>query len=287
MTSDEHTSGRRAWFKAALVLGALSAGRLLFPSGAAERGGPHHTGPPAPRAAGAGPRQSAGRPATGGVPDGYRLRPMAGETSRSGPGASPPHPDVAFTLSAGRREVFLTFDDGPHPRHTPDILRILHRHGARATFFVIGENAVAFPGLLQVIADEGHAVGNHTWTHPQLTTLPPGAVRSELGRTSSLIEDVLGSAPDLARAPYGAWDDPSLSICNDLGMSPVGWAVDSQDWTTPGAGIIADTVLDEVRPGAIVLSHDGGGERAQTVQALEWYLPRLLDDGFRPLRIEP
>ncbi|WP_329144736.1 polysaccharide deacetylase family protein [Streptomyces sp. NBC_01456] len=287
MTSDEHTSGRRAWFKAALVLGALSAGRLLFPSGAAERGGPHRTGPPAPRAAGAGPRQSAGRPATGGVPDGYRLRPMAGETSRSGPGASPPHPDVAFTLSAGRREVFLTFDDGPHPRHTPEILRILHRHGARATFFVIGENAVAFPGLLQVIADEGHAVGNHTWTHPQLTTLPPGAVRSELGRTSSLIEDVLGSAPDLARAPYGAWDDPSLSICNDLGMSPVGWAVDSQDWTTPGAGIIADTVLDEVRPGAIVLSHDGGGERAQTVQALEWYLPRLLDDGFRPLRIEP
>lgn len=287
MTSDEHTSGRRAWFKAALVLGALSAGRLLFPSGAAERGGPHRTGPPAPRAVGTGPRQSAGRPATGGVPDGYRLRPMAGETSRSGPGASPPHPDVAFTLSAGRREVFLTFDDGPHPRHTPEILRILHRHGARATFFVIGENAVAFPGLLQVIADEGHAVGNHTWTHPQLTTLPPGAVRSELGRTSSLIEDVLGSAPDLARAPYGAWDDPSLSICNDLGMSPVGWAVDSQDWTTPGAGIIADTVLDEVRPGAIVLSHDGGGERAQTVQALEWYLPRLLDDGFRPLRIEP
>ncbi|MGW3270866.1 polysaccharide deacetylase family protein [Streptomyces kronopolitis] len=281
MTSDEHTSSRRAWCKAALVLGALSAGRLLLPSGTPKSGGPHRGGPPGPAAAGA------GRPTPAGAPDGYRLRPMAGETSRSGPGASPPHPDVAFTLSAGHREVFLTFDDGPHPRHTPEILRILHRHGARATFFVLGENAVAFPGLLQVIADEGHAVGNHTWSHPQLTTLPPGAVRSELGRTSSLIEDILGSAPDLARAPYGAWDDPSLSICNDLGMSPVGWAVDSRDWTTPGAAAIADTVLDEVRPGAIVLSHDGGGERAQTVRALEWYLPRLLDDGFRPLRIEP
>ncbi|TXC94109.1 polysaccharide deacetylase family protein [Streptomyces sp. ISID311] len=285
MTSDEHTSARRAFLRAALVIGTLAVGRVLLPSRVMESGGPHRTA--APRTAGDDPPAGAGRPATAGPLETHPLRPMAGETSRSGPGASPPHPDVAFTLSTDRREIFLTFDDGPHPRHTPDILRILHRHDARATFFVVGENAVAFPDLLRDIADEGHAVANHTWTHPQLTTLPPGAVRSELGRTSSLLEEVLGTAPDLARAPYGAWDDPSLSICNDLGMSPVGWAVDSQDWTTPGAETIADTVLAEIRPGAIILSHDGGGERRQTVQALEWYLPRLLDDGFRPIRIEP
>ncbi|WP_327705692.1 polysaccharide deacetylase family protein [Streptomyces decoyicus] len=288
MASDKHTNTRRRFLKAAVVVGMLSAGRVLFlpDSGPPETGTPPRPRPrpPQPPAAATGPA-AAGGPAD--APQSYRLRPMAGETSRSGPGASPPHPDVAFHLATNRREIFLTFDDGPHPVHTPGILRTLRRHGVRATFFVIGENAAEFPGLLYDIADEGHAVANHTWSHPQLTALPPGAVRNELGRTSSLIEDVLGAAPDMARAPYGDWDDPSLDICNDLGMSPVGWAIDSQDWTLPGAGIIAYTVLDEMHPGAIVLSHDGGGERGQTVEALEWYLPRLLDEGYRPIRIDP
>ncbi|MEU9502982.1 polysaccharide deacetylase family protein [Streptomyces sp. NPDC048196] len=269
--------------QAALAVGALSAGRFFFPPAdgtpGAAGGRPDRRRPP--------PHDAARRPDPASTSEAYRLRPMAGETSRSGPGASPPHPDVAYTLGTDRREVFLTFDDGPHPHYTPEILRILRRNGARATFFVIGENAGAFPELLQDIADDGHAVGNHTWTHPQLTQLPPGAVRSELGRTSRLIDDVLGTAPSLARAPYGAWDDPSLSICNELGMSPVGWAIDSRDWTTPGVGSIVDAVMEEMRPGAIVLSHDGGGERGQTVDALDRYLPRLMDDGYRPARIEP
>ncbi|MGW7638780.1 polysaccharide deacetylase family protein [Streptomyces decoyicus] len=291
MASDQHTNTRRRFLKAAVVVGMLSAGRVLFlpDSGPPETGTPPRPRPrpPQPPAAATGPVAAGGPGGPADAPQPYRLRPMAGETSRSGPGASPPHPDVAFRLATDRREIFLTFDDGPHPVHTPGILRILRRHEARATFFVIGENAAEFPGLLHDIADEGHAVANHTWSHPQLTTLPPGAVRDELGRTSGLIEDVLGTAPGMARAPYGDWDDPSLDICNDLGMSPVGWAVDSQDWTLPGAGVIACTVLDELRPGAIVLSHDGGGERAQTVEALEWYLPRLLDEGYRPIRIQP
>ncbi|MGW7489849.1 polysaccharide deacetylase family protein [Streptomyces sp. NPDC054786] len=291
MASDKRTNTRRRVLQAAFVVGVLSVGRGLFlpDGGAPETGGPPRARPrpPRPHTTPAGPPPGAGPAGAAQPPPPYRLRPMAGETSRSGPGASPPHPEVAYHLSTDRREIYLTFDDGPHPLYTPDILRILHRHEVRATFFVIGENAVEFPGLLYDIADEGHAVANHTWTHPQLTTLPPGAVRSELGRTSSLIEDILGTAPDLARAPYGEWDDPALSICNDLGMSPVGWAVDSQDWTVPGAGTIAYTVLEEMHPGAIVLSHDGGGERRQTVEALEWYLPRLLDEGYRPSRIEP
>ncbi|MFG2096276.1 polysaccharide deacetylase family protein [Streptomyces sp. NPDC048612] len=289
MDPDQHTRTRRMFLHAAVVLGTLSAARVLFPSGEGtpETGPPPAPTPAKPSGADGGPLMTAERPGPGSAPGPFRLRPMAGETSRSGPGASPPHPDVAFHLSTDRREVFLTFDDGPHPAHTPDILRILRRHDTRATFFVIGENAVEFPGLLHALADDGHAVANHTWSHPQLTTLPPGAVHSELGRTSALIEDVLGTAPDLARAPYGDWDDPSLSICNALGMSPVGWAVDSQDWTAPGAETIAYTVLDALHPGAIVLSHDGGGERSQTVEALDWYLPRLLDEGYRPVRIVP
>ncbi|MEU5211476.1 polysaccharide deacetylase family protein [Streptomyces sp. NPDC020742] len=285
MRWDKHTNSRRWFLRAAVALGALSAGRAVF--------GPDHGAPAAGTAQRGRGRPSGPDTAVPSHPDAmrrteaYRLRPMAGETSRSGPGASPPHPEVAHVLSTARQEIFLTFDDGPHPHYTPEILRVLRRHGARATFFVVGERALAFPRLLRDIADDGHAVGNHTWSHLQLTTLPPGAVRGELGRTSSLIDDVLGAAPDLARAPYGAWDAPSLSICNELGMSPVGWAVDSADWTTPGARNIADTVVQQIRPGAIVLSHDGGGWRGQTVEALDRYLPRLLDEGYRPNRIEP
>ncbi|GAU67207.1 hypothetical protein SSP35_04_02900 [Streptomyces sp. NBRC 110611] len=278
---DKRTTTRRRLLQAAAGVAALGAGRALF--GADDSGPGPQTGPAAP----AGPAAQA-RPRPPEPPaEAYRLRPMAGETSRSGPGAAAPHANIAYTLGADRREVFLTFDDGPHPRYTPQILRILRRHGVRATFFVIGENAVEFPGLLRAIAEDGHAVANHTWSHPQLTGLPPDAVRGELGRTSELIDDVLGAAPDLARAPYGAWDDVSLSICNELGMSPVGWATDSLDWTLPGAEYIADAVLAGIRPGAIVLAHDGGGPRRQTVEALRWYLPRLLDDGYRPVPIEP
>ncbi|MEI5132635.1 polysaccharide deacetylase family protein [Streptomyces libani] len=240
MDSDRHTRTRRKFLQAAVVVGALSAARVLFSSdGGAPETGPRPstpTRPTQPPATSAGPPLPAEYAGPASAPGPFRLRPMAGETSRSGPGASPPHPDVAFRLSTDRREIFLTFDDGPHPAHTPEILRILRRHDTRATFFVIGENALEFPDLLRALADDGHAVANHTWTHPQLTTLPPGLVRSELGRTSDLIEDVLGTAPDLARAPYGDWDETSLSICNALGMSPVGWAVDYAGLDRPRRG---------------------------------------------------
>ncbi|WP_078894785.1 polysaccharide deacetylase family protein [Streptomyces sp. CT34] len=269
---------RRLLLRTAVVIGTLATVRGLLSLGDAA---------PPP---GSGP-QTRGRPPAGAPgsapPDGYRPRPLDGETSRSGPGASPPHADVACTVPAGAGRIALTFDDGPDPRHTPEILEVLRRHGTPATFFVVGQSAVAFPDLLRSIADEGHAVGNHTWTHPQLTTLPPGRVRAELGRTGALIEEVLGTAPRLARAPYGDWDQASLDICDDLGMSAVGWSVDSRDWTRPGPESIADTVLDELRPGAIVLSHDGGGNRVETARALDRYLPRLLDGGFRPVRITP
>ncbi|WP_189303904.1 polysaccharide deacetylase family protein [Streptomyces albospinus] len=265
---------RRLLLRTAAVIGTLATARvLLSPDDDAPGPGP---GP-----------QTRARPPAAAPPDAHRLPPLAGETSRSGPGASPPHAGVAFTVPARAGRIALTFDDGPDPRYTPEILEVLRRHDTRATFFVVGECAVEFPDLLHFIAEEGHAVGNHTWTHPQLTTLPLGRVRAELGRTSALIEEVLGTAPAIARAPYGDWDQPSLDICNDLGMSPVGWSVDSRDWTCPGSETIAGTVLDELRPGAIVLSHDGGGDRVETVQALDRYLPQLLDKGFRPGRITP
>ncbi|MFJ9408023.1 polysaccharide deacetylase family protein [Streptomyces sp. NPDC101393] len=276
------------FLQAGIAVGVLAAGHVLTsldadtPDGSME----HKGAPQSPKPGAGGPPPPPGHAAQAGGPDAYRLRPMAGETSMSGPGASPRHADVAFELPTHTREIALTFDDGPDPRYTPEVLRVLRRHRVQATFFVVGECAVEFPDLLHTIAGEGHVVANHSWTHPQLTKLAPGRVRSELGRTSSLVEDTLGAAPTLARAPYGDWDQDSLRICNKLGMSPVGWSVDSQDWTCPGAERIASTIMDETAPGAIVLSHDGGGARTQTVEALEWYLPRLLDRGYTPVRIQ-
>lgn len=185
-----------------------------------------------------------------------------------------------LTLSLPGRHLALTFDDGPHPAQTPAILRILRQYRAPATFFVIGENASWNPDLIKAIAADGHLVANHSWSHPQLDKLSQTRVRRELGRTSDLLEKALGTPPRFARAPYGAWHGPSLEVCAELGMEPMGWSVDTLDWKSPGISTIRTRVLKGAHPGAIVLAHDGGGNRWQTVSALSHYLPRLLDQGY-------
>ncbi|WP_206305907.1 polysaccharide deacetylase family protein [Streptomyces sp. RFCAC02] len=184
-----------------------------------------------------------------------------------------------LTGTAGRR-LALTFDDGPHPAHTPAVLDTLRAHGVRATFFVTGENAEWQPDLLRAVAGDGHLVGNHTWSHARLGDLSRGRARDELARTGDLIEHAVGTAPRLARAPYGAWTATAVRDCRALGMEPLGWSLDTGDWTRPGTTRIVRALLDGVRPGAIVLAHDGGGDRTQTVAALAYCLPRLLDRGW-------
>lgn len=217
--------------------------------------------------------------------DSYRLRPLAGSARvpRAKRGMRRPamlRKQAHLTLAAPGRQLALTFDDGPHPAQTPAILRILRRYDAPATFFVIGENAGWNPDLVKAIAADGHLVANHSWSHPELPKLSRAKVRKELGRTCDLVEKALGAPPRFARAPYGAWHGPSLEICAELGMEPMGWSVDTLDWKSPGTATIRSRVLTGAHPGAIVLAHDGGGDRSQTVAALEYYLPRLLDQGY-------
>ncbi|TDC60129.1 polysaccharide deacetylase family protein, partial [Streptomyces hainanensis] len=211
-----------------------------------------------------------------------RLRPFTGAAAPA-PAAPRRVADVPRTLAGVGRRIALTFDDGPDPTYTPKILRVLREHHAPATFFVCGENAEWQPDLLRAIRDEGHLLANHTWSHPQLDLLSRAEVRDELGRTSDVVARAVGRAPRLARAPYGVWDEPSLRVCAELGMRPLGWSVDSDDWTRPGADRIAATLLDGAHPGAVALAHDGGGDREQTVAALRACLPRLLDRGFEPV----
>ncbi|MET9177044.1 polysaccharide deacetylase family protein [Kitasatospora aureofaciens] len=185
-----------------------------------------------------------------------------------------------YELDPAQRVVALTIDDGPDPKYTPAVLDLLQQHGIRATFFLIGENAVEHPDLVREIADRGHHIANHTWTHPDLRHMSEGAVRDELERTSDLLHRTTGRLPTWFRAPGGDWSPVSLKVAADLGLRNMGWSVDPRDWSRPGTPAIIDTILKEVRPGAIVLNHDGGGDRSQTVAALKTYLPALIDSGY-------
>jgi len=183
-------------------------------------------------------------------------------------------------VSGRGRTMVLTFDDGPDPRYTPHILDTLAEHDVRAMFFVCGEMAVDNQDLLARMSDEGHVVGNHTWSHPLLTRLSRSRIRSEMERTSDVIEDAYGERPQWFRAPYGAWNRAAFQLGAELGMDPLAWTVDTLDWTTPGTRRIVGAVENGAAPGVVVLSHDAGGDRSQSVRALRDYLPHLIDSGY-------
>ncbi|MEV0124864.1 polysaccharide deacetylase family protein [Streptomyces sp. NPDC050703] len=267
MKDDELTSGRRLVLRAAAALG------LAATAGCADR-------PAAPTPAG-GP--AAGAPAAGAHRSyGYRLQPFAGNGPPRATRALPRVREAPILRVDGRRRsMVLTFDDGPDPRYTPGILRTLRAYDVRAMFFVCGEMAAGNKDLLREMADDGHVIGNHTWTHPLLTRLDRSSTRDEIERTSDVVEDIVGAYPAWFRAPYGAWNRNAFQLGAELGMEPLAWTVDTLDWTEPGAGAIVRRVRAGAAPGVVVLSHDAGGDRTGTVEALRDYLPELLGSGYR------
>ena len=177
--------------------------------------------------------------------------------------------------------VYLTFDDGPHPVYTPQILEILARHNARATFFVLGSLAEKYPVLIERIVAEGHTVANHTWIHEDLSALPKELFDQTVGRT----QEILGEhATPCLRPPYGSTDAFTRDWAASHGLALTMWTVDTHDWRKPGAATIADLIVAGATDGAIVSLHDGGGDRSQTVQALDDALTRL---SAYDIRFEP
>jgi peptidoglycan/xylan/chitin deacetylase (PgdA/CDA1 family) len=146
---------------------------------------------------------------------------------------------------------------------------------------MIGINVAAHPGVAREVADAGHQIVNHTWTHANLPLLPPVSVREQMFRTTEEIHRVTGQVPGMFRAPYGAWSRSVFQRCAQLGMTPLDWSVDPRDWARPGVSSIVSNIMRNTRTGSIILEHDGGGDRSQTVAALKIALPRLLDEGYR------
>ena len=191
----------------------------------------------------------------------------------------PPLPRSPTGPSGSRRTtgagyVALTFDDGPDPRYTPEVLALLREHDVKATFCVVGQLAEAYPELIRAIAADGHTLCNHSWEHDfGLGGRSVAEIREDLTRTNQAIEaGVPGVRVSYYRQPGGAWTDRVVDVAEELGMSSLHWTVDPQDWALPGAEVIAAAVTQWT---ADVLLHDGGGERQGTVSALRDFLPVL------------
>ena len=178
-------------------------------------------------------------------------------------------------------EIALTFDDGPAPGYTLAVLRLLRRYHIQATFFMLGAWVQRYPDLARAVIADGHAVGNHTWDHPYLTKLNADRVLQQLASTLDMIEQVTAVRTTLFRPPYGYYNRRTLDVADSLRLSAILWNVDPVDWLRPGSKTIITDVLSHTHNGSIILLHDGGGSREQTLQALPVIIEQLQARGFK------
>jgi peptidoglycan/xylan/chitin deacetylase (PgdA/CDA1 family) len=191
-----------------------------------------------------------------------------------------PEAHPVFYVDDGPMTIALTIDDGPSPVYTPQILKILEQHHITASFSMVGENVTYYPGVARDVADAGHVIVNHTWDHANLTSLTAAQTRAEIGNATEAIHTAVGRTPTIFRAPYGAWSKTTLEYCASEHLTALDWSVDPQDWARPGVSKIVSNILKNTETGSIILEHDGGGDRSETVAALKIAIPRLLDKGY-------
>jgi peptidoglycan/xylan/chitin deacetylase (PgdA/CDA1 family) len=175
--------------------------------------------------------------------------------------------------------IALTFDDGPTPGVTEFILDELKRRKLQATFFMIGERIAAAPDLARRVLAEGHEVGNHTFTHPKLTSLADQQVDAEIQKTQAIMAEALNHRAVWFRPPYGALRQNQAGILQKAGLRVVLWNVDPGDWSQPGEAKIVGTILAETKPGSIIVCHD---KYQQTVNSVGPILDGLIERGFSP-----
>ncbi|GJF33544.1 hypothetical protein KNE206_62440 [Kitasatospora sp. NE20-6] len=201
----------------------------------------------------------------------------------AGPAQAAPRPDSAVVDSTRHRgnSVALTFDDGPNPTDTPALLAVLREHHVKAVFCLWGDHVEAYPELVRAIVADGHALCNHSMHHDDMAGWSPEQIRADLERTSAAIRAAAPGAPiRWFRAPYGSWG-AAPEVAAGLGMQPLGWRLAVGDWEPPGTDELVRRLQEGITPGAVVLLHDGGGDRSQTVEAVDRVIPVLRAAGWR------
>jgi peptidoglycan/xylan/chitin deacetylase (PgdA/CDA1 family) len=188
-------------------------------------------------------------------------------------------------VARGTKQLALTYDDGPNDPHTLRLLEVLAKHGVHATFFLIGRYVQQRPDVAREILKAGHAVGNHTFTHPLLTFKSDAEIRRELSDCNAALRDALGQPVNLFRPPFGGRRPAALRIARELGLEPVMWNVTGYDWNAPPSAVIEQKVSKQIRGGDVILLHDGGhkemgADRSQTVLATDSLVAKYKSKGF-------
>ena len=188
-------------------------------------------------------------------------------------------------LSRRYRKIALTFDDGPNDPYTPQLLEVLARHNVKATFFMLGRYVEARPDLARLVAESGHVIGNHTFSHPNLIFVRANRVHREIEDCRRALSDAVGPHSSLFRPPFGGRRPASLRIARSLGLATIMWNITGWDWKAPSPDYIEQKIASRPRGGSVILLHDGGHEgmgvdRAKTVVATERIIARCKAEGY-------
>lgn len=198
---------------------------------------------------------------------------------------------VFSEIPTQQKVVALTFDDGPYPPYTEQILDILKENNIPATFFVIGKNAEKHPELIERIAAEGHQLGNHTYNHVDLLKDDREKIAFEVDRTNKVVSAIIGTAPHVVRPPHGFRDAVVMEMMTERNLKVVEWSIMSRDWNNPGVDAIVSRTVSKVKNGSIILLHDGDGidskkSRMETVEATRLIIHELLAKGYKFVTVD-
>ena len=191
-------------------------------------------------------------------------------------------PAMLHRVPTTAQVVAFTFDDGPNPVYTPQLLEIFRQVGGKATFFMIGQQIDAHPATAAAVHTGGHELGNHTMTHPRLTQLAPAAVRAELVQTDARIQSITGAPARTFRPPFLDVNDEILALAAELGYWSIGAVnLGTRDWEQPGIDHILEKTRESVGSGSIMLFHDGFGDRSQSVESVRILVAELAAQDYR------
>ncbi|MER2030618.1 MAG: polysaccharide deacetylase family protein [Solibacillus sp.] len=195
------------------------------------------------------------------------------------------YPEIFFLQGpTDQKRIALTFDDGPDPRFSNDVLDVLKQYNVPATFFVLGSKAVANPEIVKRMQNEGHVIGNHTYAHPNLVEEADlGTLESEVTRTEDALNEITGYRTKLFRPPYGFLYNELVEKLWKMNYNVIAWDIDTLDWQEDPPEVIASRVVDNIHPGAIILMHDGAessGDRTNTILSLQQIIPKLQEQGY-------